>query len=67
MFLDHCLVQPPPEKLPPAAEENKYRDPQLDKTKKARDLEHSVLNGVLPSNPSPQGSGKPAEEKTERV
>jgi hypothetical protein len=29
-------------------------------------LEHSVLSEMSPSNPSPQGSGKPVEEEAEK-
>lgn len=29
--------------------------------------QHSALNGMSPSNPSPQGPGKPSEEEAERL
>jgi len=32
LYSDQCLVQPSSEKLPPAVDENKYRDQQLDTT-----------------------------------
>ena len=34
---EDCLDQPSSEKLPPAAEVNKYRDPQLDTMQRVRD------------------------------
>ena len=48
--------------LPPAADGNKYRDPQPDITKKKKkkkkkgNLEHSSLNEMSLLNPFPQGS-----------
>ena len=63
---DPCLIQPP-EKLPPAADGNKYRDSQPDIMKQRETLEHSALNEMSPSNPSPQGSGNPVEEEVARV
>ena len=50
--IDQCPVQTLSEKLLPAGYGNKYRDPQLE----CRDLEHSLLNGMSSSNPSPQDS-----------
>jgi hypothetical protein len=38
MFLDQCLAHPSSEMLPPAADGNKYRDLQLDKVQRMRDI-----------------------------
>ena len=35
---DLCLAQPTSDKLPPATDENKHRDPQTDNMQKVRDL-----------------------------
>lgn len=40
---------------------SKYRDPQLDNVQRET-LDHSVLNGMSSSKPSPPGSGNPVEE-----
>jgi hypothetical protein len=34
---------------------------------RVRNLEHSALNGLSPSNPSPQRIGTPVKEDSERV
>ena len=48
----------------PAADGRKYRDPQPDYVQKERDLgTQTALNGMSPSNPSPQSSGNPVEEE----
>lgn len=52
-----CLAQPSSEKLLPVVGENTDRHPQLDNGLKARDLGALSLNGMSPSNSSPQGSG----------
>ena len=51
----------------PASAGNKYKDPWPDFICREEDLEHSAVNGMSSPNPSPQGSGNPAEEETERV
>ena len=38
VFIDRCLAQLSTEELPPAAEGNKYRDPQPDTRQRVRDL-----------------------------
>ena len=55
-----CLAQSSPEKLPPAADGNKYRDPRSDIMQRMRHLK-----GISPSNPSPQGSGNPMEKEAD--
>ena len=42
------------EKLPLAAEENKYRDPQIGNMQTGRDLATFGLKGMSPPNLSPQ-------------
>lgn len=44
---------------------NKYRDQQLDSVQ-SETLEHSVLNKMSASNPSPRGSGNSAKVEPER-
>lgn len=44
---------------------NWHRDPQLDYAE--RDLDHSVLNGISSSNPSPQGLESNGEEEMQRL
>jgi hypothetical protein len=39
ILIDECLGQPSSEKLPPAVDGNKHRDPQLDNVQRLRDLE----------------------------
>ncbi|KAL6040016.1 hypothetical protein STEG23_015582, partial [Scotinomys teguina] len=62
-----CPAQPSSEKLPPAADENKYIEPQLDIMKRVRDLGTLRVNAMSPSTLSPQGSVNPVEEEAERV
>ena len=38
MLIDQCLAQPSSVTLPPAADGNKYRDPQPDNMQRVRDL-----------------------------
>jgi hypothetical protein len=53
------------QRLPFAVDGHKYRDSQLDKMQRVRDLK-TVLNGMSLSNPSPQASGNSTEEEEER-
>jgi hypothetical protein len=54
--MDRCLAQPSSEKLPPAADGNKYRGSLPDIIQRA--LEHFALNGMSPStSPCPAASG----------
>jgi hypothetical protein len=46
---------------------DKYRDPQPNVTQTVKTLEHSALNGMSPSNPSPQSSGNSEEEDVKRA
>ena len=46
MLIDQCLAQPSSVTLPPAADGNKYRDPQPDSMQRVRDLAHSALKGM---------------------
>ena len=64
LFINQCLAQSLSEKLPPAGDGNtethsgtKYRD--------GEPLEHSVLNGLSPSNPL--RAQRPLEGKGERL
>ena len=53
MTFCYTIAQPLSEKLPLAPDGNKYRDPQPDIMQLATS-EHSNLNGVTPSNSSPE-------------
>lgn len=64
ILIDQFLAQPLTEKLPPEADGNRYREPQTENIQWGN-LEHSALNGMYPSNLSPQDSGISAEEKAE--
>ena len=57
------LVHPSSEKLPPAIDRDRRRDPQPDITQRKRDFEHSSLNETFSSSPTPQSSGNPMEEE----
>ena len=57
------LYWPLSEKLSPAANWNKYRDPQPDIKQIVRDLKTLSPDGMLPSNPSSQGSENAVEEE----
>jgi hypothetical protein len=52
MLTDKLLVQPPLEKLPPAADRKKHREPKSDNAQRVRDFGHLVLNGVSPLIPA---------------
>jgi hypothetical protein len=49
---DQCLSQPSSEKLSPAVDGNKYRDPQRDGMQRVRDLGILSLKWDAPSNPT---------------
>lgn len=51
----YTIAQPLSEKLPLAPNGNKYREPQLDM--QLAKSEHSNLNGMTPSNSSPEAQG----------
>ena len=62
VLVDQCFAQPSAEKLPPALNENKHRDLQMDHVQRVRDL------GLLSSKwnislltPFPQDSKNSAE------
>lgn len=57
------LAQPSSEKLLPEAHGHNYRGSEADISQKWETLEHSALNGMSPSKPSPQASGNPIEEE----
>jgi hypothetical protein len=38
MLIDQCLNHPSSEKLPPASDGSKFRDPELDNVQRLRDL-----------------------------
>ncbi|KAL6056503.1 hypothetical protein STEG23_023116 [Scotinomys teguina] len=60
---DLCLAQPSSEKLPPAANGNRYRDPQPDNVQNEQPWNTHLIE-MSPSNPSPQGTlGEKREEK----
>jgi hypothetical protein len=59
MLIDQCLAQPSSEKLPPAAKERKYRDPQAGLTHRVK---HSALNGCL-SKPFLRAQGTPQKRR----
>lgn len=63
ILINQHLAQPTLEKLPLAADGNKYRDPQPES--RQRDFKTQGLKGVSPSNQSAWGSGNSAEEKAE--
>lgn len=50
--------------FPPAADGNRHRD-HSQMLERERTLGHSALNVMIPFNPSPQSSGKPAAEKVQ--
>jgi hypothetical protein len=51
-----AAAQPVSELLPPAADGNRCRDLQPDSMQRRKTLKHIALNGMSPSNPSPQSS-----------
>ena len=53
--------------FPPTADGNKYRDLQPDGYAERETMEHTALDNMSPSNPSPQSSGNPVEEEAEET
>lgn len=52
-YLGHAQSSPA---VSSAVDENQFRDPQPGNVKRARDLQHTALTQMCPSNPTPQGS-----------
>lgn len=63
---DQCFAQSSSDKLPPAADTNKYRDPPPDNTQRLTDIGMFITKGMTPSNTSPQDSGCATEEYMEQ-
>ena len=54
------------QKLPPVADENKYRDPQSDITQNVKVLGILTLKWDVSIKSLPQSSGNPTEEEMEK-
>lgn len=55
IFIHQYLAQLPPEKLPSAADRNRYKDAQVDVIKRVRDLGAHVPKWDVSINPCSQG------------
>lgn len=62
---NQCLTQPTSKKL--LQDRHKQGDPQPDHMQRVRDLEHSILSGISPSNSSLEDPENPEEEEVERL
>lgn len=63
MLIDLCLALPSSEKLPPAADGNKYRDLWLKNMQRVKDL--GILS--ISTKPHPTGFREPYRRKAERL
>ena len=62
LYSDQCLTQPSQEKLPPAADGKRHTAKHYTESES---VEHTALNEMAPSNPSPLSSGNSTEEEAE--
>lgn len=62
MLIDQCLLS---HQRCFSATEAETETHNRKRRRKFENLEHSVLYGMSPSNPSPQSSGNPVEEEVE--
>lgn len=66
ILLDQCLFQSLLAKLSSAVDRILCSNPQPDYAEREF-LEHTVLNGMSPSNPYTHSSGNPTKKEVERV